>query len=128
MRLLLDTAPFLFAALDDPRLSGTSLGLIRDPDNEVYLSVVSGWEIAVKHALGRLYLPDEPDRFVPSVCERMGVDELPLTMGPVLRVGRLPDLHADPFDRMLVCQAIEHGLTIVTPDEVVRRYPIPSVW
>jgi PIN domain nuclease of toxin-antitoxin system len=128
VRILLDTVTFLFAALGDPRLSDAALRLLRDPDNEVLLSVVSGWEIAVKHALGRLDLPSPPDRFVPAVSERMSVETLALQMGPVLRVGRLPRLHEDPFDRMLVCQAIEHGLTVLTPDEAIRQYPIPTAW
>ena len=128
MRLLLDNATFLFAALGDARLSDTAVRLIRDPENQVMLSVVSGWEIAVKHARGKLDLPSPPDRFVPEVSDRMGLALLPLDMGPVLRAGRLPRLHDDPFDRMLVCQAIEHELTILTPDEAVRQYPIPSAW
>jgi PIN domain nuclease of toxin-antitoxin system len=128
VRLLLDTATFLFAALGDPRISGTATALIQDPGNDVLLSVVSGWEIAIKHALGRLDLPAPPDRFVPEVCDRMGVEVLPIGMGPALRIGRLPRLHDDPFDRMLVSQAIEHGLTILTPDEAIRQYPIPTAW
>lgn len=128
MRFLLDTVPFLWAASDDRRLAPAARDGIMDADNEVFLSAVSGWEIGVKHTLGKLPLPEPPDRFVPAVRERMGVAALPLEEGPALGVGRLPRLHGDPFDRMLISQAISHGLTILTPDEVIRRYPVPTIW
>ncbi len=92
------------------------------------LSVVSGWEIAVKRGIGRLDLPEAPDRSVPRLIDELGVDALPLELGPVLRVWPLSRTHDDPFDRMLVCQAIEHGLTILTPDEAIRQYPVPTLW
>jgi PIN domain nuclease of toxin-antitoxin system len=125
---LLDTATFLFAALDDPRLSRIARDLIVGPDDDVFLSVISSWEISVKHSLNRLQLPEPPDRFVPAVRERMGLDSLPLEEAAALGVSRLPRLHADPFDRMLVAQAITHGLTVITPDELVRQYPVPTAW
>ena len=128
MRYLLDTVTFLFAALDDPRMSRVARDLLTDLDDDVFLSVISGWEISVKHSLGRLQLPVPPDRFVPAVRERMGLDSLPLEEAAALGVSRLPRLHDDPFDRMLVSQAITSGLTIITPDELVRRYPVPTAW
>ena len=82
----------------------------------VFLSSVSAWEIAVKYGLGHLHLRETPDRFVPGAREAHGIDPLPLDEESVLQVLRLPVLHRDPFDRMLVCQAIVHGLAIVTPD------------
>lgn len=99
-----------------------------DPDNRVFLSSVSAWEITVKHALGKLPLPDVPERLVPEARERLRIQPLPLEEGAVLGVNRLPDVHQDPFHRMLVCQAIAHGLTIVTDDEAIRRYPAPTLW
>jgi PIN domain nuclease of toxin-antitoxin system len=128
MRILLDTVTFLLAALGSERLSESARQALVDPDNDVFLSAVSSWEIAVKHALGRLELPTHPERFVPNVRERMAVAELALDEVAALGVGRLPDLHRDPFDRMLVCQAISHGMVILTPDEQVRQYPVRTVW
>lgn len=128
MKLLLDTCTFLWLIADARELSARARNLFRDPGNEVYLSPVSAWEIAVKHALGRLPLPQPPERFVPAAREHHGIDSLPLDEGSVLNVHRLPALHRDPFDRMLVCQAIFHGLAILTPDPAVTQYPVRSIW
>jgi PIN domain nuclease of toxin-antitoxin system len=101
---------------------------IADPDEDVLLSVISAWEVSIKCSLGRLDLPMPPDRLVPMARQRMGVDELPLREDSVLRVIRLPALHRDPFDRILVAQAISLGMTILTPDEAIRQYPVPTIW
>ena len=99
-----------------------------DPDNDVYLSVVSAWEIAVKHTAGRLPLPEPPDRFVPAERRRHGIDTLVLDEETALHLARLPALHRDPFDRMLVCQAIVHGLVILGPDSLITQYPVRTAW
>jgi PIN domain nuclease of toxin-antitoxin system len=102
----------------------------RSPDNEVFLSVASLWEILVKHASGRfdMHVREAPDRSFVSRGEAHGVASLPMDEDTVAQLPKLPDLHRDPFDRILVCQAIAHGLTIVTPDEAIRRYPVRSFW
>ena len=128
MRLLLDTCTFLWAIGDDAALSATARELIQDPGNEVYLSAVSAWEIAVKHALGRLPLPEEPARFVPAQRRRHPIEGLPLDEEATLHVARLPLLHRDPFDRMLVCQALVGGLALVTPDPLVSQYAARVLW
>ncbi len=128
MRLLLDTVAFLLAATDDPRLSSRSRAILEDPDNTLYLSAASAWEIGVKHASGKLPLPQSPERYVPRLREEMRIETLPLSEETALRAGRLPGIHGDPFDRMLVSQAISMGLTIVTPDEAIRQYPVPTIW
>jgi PIN domain nuclease of toxin-antitoxin system len=94
----------------------------------VYLSAISAWEIAIKNALGKLPLPRPAATFVPQERERHRVEALPLTEEAVLVVARLPDLHRDPFDRMLVCQAIMGGLTLLTPDPLISQYPVPTLW
>lgn len=128
MKLLLDTCTFLWVITDAPELSVTARGLIRDPDNDVWLSAASSWEIAIKYALRRLPLPAPPERFVPAQRTRHGLDSLALDEETVLYTHRLPLLHRDPFDRALVCQAIVHGLTIVTPDPLVTQYPVRCLW
>ena len=128
MRLLLDTCTFLWIVADAPQLSPRARSLFQAPDNEVFLSAVSAWEIAVKHGLGRLPLPEPPARFVPAARDAHGIEPLALDEESVLQVGRLPDAHRDPFDRMLVCQAITHGLAILTPDPLVSDYPVRIVW
>ena len=128
MRILLDTCTFLWVITDAPELSNPARELFADRANEVYLSAVSTWEIAIKHALGRLPLPEPPERFIPAQRKQHGVDALPLEEEAALHLGRLPNHHNDPFDRMLVCQAIIHGLAILTPDELVGQYPVRAIW
>lgn len=128
MRLLLDTCTFLWITAESPQLSFEALDLFTEPENEVYLSSVSTWEIAVKHDLGRLPLPDPPTEFVPEMREGHGIDSLDLDEESTLYVARLPPYHRDPFDRMLVCQAIVHDLMILTPDREIRRYPVKTRW
>jgi PIN domain nuclease of toxin-antitoxin system len=128
MRLLLDSCTFLWATLEPERLSSAALKAVRDPDNDVLLSAVSAWEIAVKYALGRLRLDEPPARFVPKYREAQQIEVLPLTEEAALHVHLLPPLHQDPFDRMLVCQAIVGGLVLVTPDPAIRDYPVRTLW
>ena len=119
MRLLLDTSAFLWIITDAPELSARARDLFVDPGNDVYLSSVSAWEIAVKYALGR---------FVPSQRQEHGVESLPLDEEAALHLARLPLLHKDPFDRMLVCQAMVHGLVVLTSDKLVYQYPVRTMW
>lgn len=128
MRLVLDTCTFLWVVTGDPALSETARTLIVDPENDVFLSAASAWEITIKHALGRLPLPSPPERFVSTERERHGIEALPIEENAATHVHRLPLLHRDPFDRILVSQAIVGGLTIVTPDREITQYPAPVAW
>ena len=128
MKVLLDTCTFLWAVSSPDRLSVTARALIVEPDNTVYLSAVSAWEIAVKYGLGQIELADEPATFVAQQRVRHGLEALPLDERSALQVHRLPMVHRDPFDRMLICQAIMEGLTLLTPDPLIHRYPVSVVW
>ena len=128
MRLLLDTCTFLWIISDSPELSNRARKLFVDPSNDVYLSTVSTWEIAVKYELGRLPLPEPPVRFIPRQRELHGIESLAVDEGVTLHLAGLPKTHSDPFDRMLICQAMVHGLVIVTPDESISRYPVRCTW
>ncbi len=128
MKLLLDTVTFLWLVVDDPRLSSTAREAVIHPDNELLLSAVSAWEIAVKHRIGRLPLPEDPRQLVPRARATHGIDALPFDEDAALQLGALSELHRDPFDRMLVCQALVNGLSIVTPDDAVRQYPVRTIW
>lgn len=127
MRLLLDTCTFLWWAGGRP-LSAGATAAVRDPSNEVFLSAVSVWEIVTKHRAGRLPLPEPPDRLIPAERSLRGVTPLPFDEDSALQGTRLPALHRDPFDRMLIAQAIALGLAIVTPDPAITQYPVRAIW
>jgi PIN domain nuclease of toxin-antitoxin system len=128
VKLLLDTCTFLWIVADAPQLSRRARVLFQSPENEVYLSAASAWEIAIKHGLGRLPLPDAPERFLPEMREAHGIEPLPIDEESALHISRLPALHRDPFDRLLVSQAIVHGLSILSPDPLVTQYPARTLW
>lgn len=124
MRILLDTHVFLWYISGDARLGAAVRDVIGTPDNEVFLSGVSTWEAIVKHGLGKLPLPEPAETYLPTQRERHEISSLPLDEPSVSRLGSLPALHRDPFDRMLVCQALEHGLVVSTVDEAILQYPV----
>lgn len=128
MKILLDTCTFLWLASDDPRLSPKARQLFANPENEVFLSSASAWEIATKHSAGRLPLPKPPGSYIPEQRKAHRIAPLPLDEESALHAARLPRLHNDPFDRMLVSQAIIHGLTLLTPDEQISDYPVRVMW
>ena len=128
IRLLLDTCTFLWLAAGGRELSTRAADAIRNPANDVLFSAVSAWEIVTKHQLGKLPLPEPPDRLITEECRLRSLDALPFDQDAALHGVRLPALHRDPFDRMLIAQAIAHGLTIVTPDPLVTQYPIRVLW
>ncbi len=128
MRLLLDTVAFIWLVDDDPRLAEKARTAVTDPNNETYLSSASAWEIAIKYELGRLRLRVPPQEYVVRQRQLHRIESLPITEEETLQVGKLPDLHRDPFDRLLVAQAIVGGLTIVTPDRLIGMYPVRVEW
>jgi len=128
VRILLDTCTFLWIIADAPDLSKRARELFVDPANNVFLSSVSAWEICVKYGLGRLPLPEPPEKFIPRQREKHGIDPIALEEEAAVYLARLPPSHRDPFDRMLICQAIVHGMVILTPDELVTQYPVRSLW
>lgn len=128
MRLLLDTCTFLWLAAGGRALSPAAAAAIASPANDVLVSAVSAWEIITKHQLGKLPLRESPDRLIANECDLRGLEPFPFDQAAALHGWRLPPLHRDPFDRMLIAQAIAHSLTIVTPDPLVTQYPIRVLW
>jgi PIN domain nuclease of toxin-antitoxin system len=128
VRVLLDTHVFLWSSLHPGRLSDLARGLLADGANEAFLSVVSAWEIAIKHAKRRLDLPDNPAAYIPSRMAIFGYGTLPIELGHALQVTSLPLLHRDPFDRLLIAQAQVESLPILTSDPKFARYGIEVIW
>ena len=128
MKLLIDTCAFLWFQVDSPHLSPTARAQILEPANEVYLSTVSVWEIARKYAEGRLSLPSHPSTLIPAVRKDSGIASLSLTEMDALAAEKLQRFHKDPFDRMLIAQALMGGLAIVTSDSAFEPYPVRVIW
>jgi len=128
MKLLLDTCAFLWLATDAQELSDQAKTLFKNTENPAYLSSVSIWEIVVKYQLKKLPLPNDPEYFITQQCKQHWIEILPLDGKAIYHLSRLPNHHRDPFDKMLVCQAIEHNLTILTADEMIIQYPVSTIW
>lgn len=128
MKLLLDTCTFLWIASGAPELSSKAQDLFADPENEVYLSSASGWEIGIKYNLGRLPLPEPPDSYVVRLRADHGILPLAIDEASTLQVVHLPDIHKDPFDRILICQAQVHEMALLTPDREIAKYPVSTLW
>lgn len=124
MRILLDTHIFLWYISADTRLSIDKRDGIRDSNNEVYLSVVSVWEAIIKFQLGKLPLPQPPETYLPTQRQQHQIMSLALNEDSVAYLSQLPALHRDPFDRMLVCQANVHGLSLMTDDTTLKQYSV----
>jgi len=128
VNILLDTCTFLWITADSAELTDHARTLFSDPGNDVYLSVASAWEIIVKHNLGKLPLPEPPHDFIRTNRVRHRIETLSLDEAAVLQLSRLPEYHKDPFDRILICQAIAGGLVILTPDSHITNYPVRTEW
>jgi PIN domain nuclease of toxin-antitoxin system len=125
MRLLLDTHIFLWYIRADSPLPAAFRDAIRDPANEVYLSVASVWEAVIKHALGKLPLPEAPAEYLPRQRQAHRIATLPIEEADLSHLASLPPLHRDPFDRTLIAQTLQQGMRLVTVDDQVRAYPVP---
>jgi PIN domain nuclease of toxin-antitoxin system len=128
VKFLLDTCTFLWLIIDDDALTARVRDLFVDPDNVVFFSVVSAWEISAKCAIGRLDLPEDPRLYIPGQREKHGIQALLLDEASALHISSLPKIHDDPFDRMLISQALIHGLTVLSPDSMMKKYPVKILW
>lgn len=128
MRLLLDTHAFLWWVADDERLSPRAAALIAEPSNEVLVSAATAWEVVVKSALGRVEVPTPVGRFLTAQIEANAFIPLPIHMRHALGLAALPQIHRDPFDRILVAQAVAEDLTLVSRERVMSGYPVTVEW
>jgi PIN domain nuclease of toxin-antitoxin system len=127
MIVLLDTQVWLWATSAPERLGLRARALLVDPTNVLLLSAASSWEIAIKFALGKIKLPEPPETFVPSRMARDGIQALPVEHVHALRVARLRDHHRDPFDRLLVAQALVEDIPLMTADPHLARYGLAVI-
>lgn len=127
MKLLLDTQVWLWAISGDSRLGARARATLSAQKNQVFFSAASAWEIAIKVRLGKLTLPDEPERFVSARLTRDRIDPLVVDVRHALRVASLPEIHRDPFDRLLIAQAQVEDLPLLTADSALQGYDITLI-
>lgn len=123
----MDTRVFLWAAAEPGRLSDTARAVIEDPANELFLSTAAVWEIAIKYALGKLALPAIPGVYVPARADAFGLRDLPLRREHAFALASLPELHRDPFDRMMIAQAQVEALCLITADPSIFKYEVETI-
>lgn len=128
MKYLLDTMVWLWSVGAPENIGGAGLQVLEDGDSEIYLSVCSSWEIAIKARLGKYKLPESPDRYVPKKLARQGIRPLQVALEHSLKVFSLPLHHHDPFDHLLIAQAITEEMVILTSDRVFSKYPVEVLW
>lgn len=128
MKLLLDTHVFLWWVSDAPELSETVRAAISDPANACYLSLASCWEMAIKSSIGKLKLKKPVERFVSEQMQQNGFLLLNIELRHVAKVEALPFHHRDPFDRLLITQAKNERMTLVTADSALSTYGIRCLW
>jgi PIN domain nuclease of toxin-antitoxin system len=128
VKILLDTHTFLWAITNNAQLSVRVAQEIVTPNNEVFVSVASSWEISIKYSLGKLNLPQTPDQYLAAQRLKAGFELLLIDEPEVCQVHRLPTIHRDPFDRLLVAQASCYGMLLATNDPIFAQYPVRTLW
>jgi PIN domain nuclease of toxin-antitoxin system len=127
VRILLDTSTWLWMVGASNRLGADAATRLRDTTNELLLSAASSWEIAIKHSIGKLDLPEPPERYVPSRIAATGVTPLPVTHPHALAVASLPRHHHDPFDRLIIAQAMLEAVPVMTADAAFDEYGVAVI-
>jgi PIN domain nuclease of toxin-antitoxin system len=127
MKAILDTHTFLWAILNDRRLSRRAQQIFTGP-NDLWLSVASVWEILIKVKTGKLPLPQPSGPYLVKKLGENKIEVLPINLNHVLRTEKMPVLHRDPFDRILIAQSLEEKLPLVTADPVFERYDVQVIW
>ena len=125
---LLDTHAFLWMAADPDALSPRVSEIVSERSNVLYLSSASGWEIALLRQLNRIELPDDPQRFIPEAMQMFSIHPLPIGFQTAISSALLPLIHRDPFDRIIIAEALKQKLIILTKDRTFREYKVQSVW
>lgn len=127
-RYLIDTHCWLWWHIDPARLSQPAFDIIEDGSSEIFFSVVSAWEISIKYGLQKLRLPLPPEKYIPNRLQQSYMETLSIKLEHTLTVGLLPHHHRDPFDRLLIAQAMSEKLTVITHDSQLSRYDIEILY
>ncbi len=127
MKALLDTSALLWWLGEPARFDRSLLAELKDEESVVFFSQISLLEIQIKIGLGKLRL-DFPVDHIPALAIQSGLTPLPLSNAAIFTLPKLPDVHRDPFDRLLICEAIQQGIPLVSPDSMIHRYPVKVLW
>ena len=125
MKVLIDTHIFLWYITADKRIKKRYVELISDLNNEVYLSVASVWECIIKSQLGKLVLPDKPSRYIPEKRQLHQILPLEIEENVFVYLENLPADHKDPFDRIIISQALQNNMKLITEDQQIKKYALP---
>ena len=128
MRYLLDTHTFLWMAAEPAKLSAKITEIVQAADNRLLLSAASGWEIALLWHLKRVELPDHPQRFIPQALQKLSVIPLPISFDTAISAATLPIVQHDPFDRIIIAEALKENLSVLTKDETFADYGTRTLW
>ncbi len=128
MKYLLDTMVWLWSVGPTELIGRAGLDVMTNGEEDIYISVACIWEVSIKARLGKYRLPEEPTVYVPKRLATQGIRALPITQAHALKVFDLPLHHQDPFDRLIIAQAIVEEMTILTADRAFARYPVDVVW
>jgi PIN domain nuclease of toxin-antitoxin system len=128
MKYLLDTMVWLWSVGPTELIGSRGLEILRDGKQDLYLSAASSWEIAIKTKLGKVDLPEPPSRYVPKRTAAQGIHSLSITQSHTLNVYDLPLHHSDPFDRLIIAQALAEGMAVLTSDRMFKKYEVEIIW
>lgn len=128
MRFLLDTHTFLWAISDSGLLSKRAKSVLENLENECFLSTASVWEIVIKHSIGKLKLKRSPEKLIIEEMQLGNYQSLAIQMNHVFSMEKIPQFHKDPFDRILIGQALAEGLQIITNDPLIKKYKVKTLW
>jgi PIN domain nuclease of toxin-antitoxin system len=128
MKYLLDTHAFLWFITEHRRLSQRAGNIIKDRNNEIFFSAASAWEICIKRRLGRLAIEGDPELFIVNQLAENQFRSLPIQISHSVYTLHLPEIHKDPFDRMLISQSHVEGMTLISADQNIQKYDISVLW
>jgi len=128
MKYLLDTHAFLWFVTDDDKLSSNARSIIKNSNNEVYFSAASAWEMSIKVSLGRLTIKEDLEPFIIKQLAENNFSTLSITIFHSIYTSKLPEIHKDPFDRMIVAQSKVENLSLISKDKNIKKYKVPVVW
>ena len=128
MKYLLDTGIWFWSIASEERINRVGREILRNSQVEIYLSAATSWELTIKARLGKLHLPSPPAQCIPTFMARQGLRSLPITHIHAVKVYDLPAHHRDPFDRLIIAQAMAEEMVVLTSDRVFKKYPVEIVW